>query len=164
MNEILVDEEGYNQFLEELEKLKELSLSISSSGSEAYSEAVGDGWHDNFAFEEMMRESRSVAAKIDKMIFEKKYLKKIDYKETPKDVINIGDIINLSVKYDEDDIEEYTLKLTGKYLPNGENNIEEISLNSPIGKAIYLKKVSDEDIYFLLNNKKIKIDIIKKIY
>ena len=50
MEEIFVDENGYNQFLEELEKLKQQSLLVSSTGSKAYQDAIGDGWHDNFAF------------------------------------------------------------------------------------------------------------------
>ena len=51
MEEILVDENGYKQFFEELKKLEDLSRSNSALGSEVYKDAVGDGWHDNFAFE-----------------------------------------------------------------------------------------------------------------
>ena len=51
--EILVDEEGYNQFIEELEKLRELSIDNGMVGSEAYESAIGDGWHDNFSFEQI---------------------------------------------------------------------------------------------------------------
>ena len=61
MEEILVTEEGYNQFLHELEKLQKLSIDNSTVGSEAYESAVGDGWHDNFSFEQNMRESRTIA-------------------------------------------------------------------------------------------------------
>lgn len=52
MEEILVDENGYKHFYDELERLKEFSIISASKGNEAYSDAVGDGWHDNFAFEE----------------------------------------------------------------------------------------------------------------
>ena len=58
MKDVLVDTEGFNQYYEELNRLKDLSLSIASIGSESYADAVGDGWHDNFAFEDTMRESR----------------------------------------------------------------------------------------------------------
>lgn len=43
MEEILVDENGYKQYLDEIEKLKKLSLNNSTAGSEAYKDAVGDG-------------------------------------------------------------------------------------------------------------------------
>ena len=36
MHEILVDEKGYKQYFEELEKLKQLSLFNSSAGSQAF--------------------------------------------------------------------------------------------------------------------------------
>ena len=67
MKDVLVDTDGFNQYYEELNKLKDLSLSIASIGSESYADAVGDGWHDNFAFEDTMRESRKIASRINKM-------------------------------------------------------------------------------------------------
>lgn len=68
MEEILVDSDGRCQYYEELERLKNLSLINSSVGSESYTSSVGDWWHDNFAFEESMRESRKIASRIDRMI------------------------------------------------------------------------------------------------
>ena len=38
MNEILVDKNGYKQFLDELERLKKLSLISASVGNEAFYE------------------------------------------------------------------------------------------------------------------------------
>lgn len=77
------------------------------------------------------------------------------------DIIDIGDILTVLVIYDEDDKEEYTIKLTGKYLPNTDSLINEISLNSPIGRCIYLKNIYD-DIYYYVNDKRIDIKVIKK--
>ena len=78
MKDVLVDTEGFNQYYEELNRLKDLSLSIASIGSESYADAVGDGWHDNFAFEDTMRESRKIASRINKMLEDEKYLKIVD--------------------------------------------------------------------------------------
>ena len=86
MRDVLVDTEGFNQYYEELNRLKDLSLSIASIGSESYADAVGDGWHDNFAFEDTMRESRKIASRIDKMIEDEKYLKIVDKKRTSDDI------------------------------------------------------------------------------
>lgn len=160
--EIYVDKEGYQEFYKELERLKELSLNIASTGSEEYDSAVGDGWHDNFAFEESMRESRKIASRINKMLKEEKYLKIVE-KTINNNLIDIGDTLLIKVIYTEEDIEEYTIKLTGKYLPNTNNKIKEISLNSPIGRSIYLKDISDNNIYYYVNDKKINIKIIRRI-
>ena len=154
MKDILVDTDGFNQYYEELNRLKDLSLSIASIGSESYADAVGDGWHDNFAFEDTMRESRKIASRINKMLEDEKYLKIVDKKSTSDDIIDIGDILKIKVIYDIDDIEEYTIKLTGKYMIDNNAKIKEVSLNSPMGRSIYLKNIND---------KKISIKIINKI-
>ena len=143
--------------------MKDLSLSIASIGSESYADAVGDGWHDNFAFEDTMRESRKIASKINKMLEDEKYLKIVDKKSTSDDIIDIGDILKIKVIYDIDDIEEYTIKLTGKYMIDNNAKIKEVSLNSPIGRSIYLKNINDNDTYYYVNDKKISIKIINKI-
>lgn len=163
MKDILVDTDGFNQYYEELNRLKDISLSIASIGSESYADAVGDGWHDNFAFEDTMRESRKIASRINKMLEDEKYLKIVDKKSNSDDIIDIGDILKIKVIYDIDDIEEYTIKLTGKYMIDNNAKIKEVSLNSPIGRSIYLKNINDNDIYYYVNDKKISIKIINKI-
>lgn len=160
--EIYVDKEGYYEYYRELERLKDLSLSIASSGTKEYESAVGDGWHDNFAFEESMRESNKIAMHINKMQDEERYLKVVE-RTNNNSLIDIGDILLIKVIYNEDDIEEYTIKLTGKYLPNTNNEIKEISLNSPIGRSIYLKDINDNNICYYVNDKKINIKIIRRI-
>ena len=162
MKEVLVDTDGFNQYYEELNRLKDISLSIASIGSESYADAVGDGWHDNFAFEDTMRESRKIASRINKMLEDEKYLKIVDKKSNSDDIIDIGDILKIKVIYDIDDIEEYTIKLTGKYMIDNNAKIKEISLNSPIGRSIYLKNIND-DIGYYVNDKKTSIKIINKI-
>lgn len=162
MKDILVDIDGFNQYYEELNRLKDLSLSIASIGSESYADAVGDGWHDNFAFEDTMRESRKIASRINKMLEDEKYLKIVDKKSTSDDIIDIGDILKIKVIYDIDDIEEYTIKLTGKYMIDNNAKIKEVSLNSPIGRSIYLKNINDNDIGYYVNDKRISIKIIRK--
>ena len=163
MKDILVDTDGFNQYYEELNRLKDISLSIASIGSESYADAVGDGWHDNFAFEDTMRESRKIASRINKMLEDEKYLKIVDKKSNSDDIIDIGDILKIKVIYDIDDIEEYTIKLTGKYMIDNNVKIKEVSLNSPIGRSIYLKSINDNDTHYYVNDKKIGIKIINKI-
>lgn len=162
MKDILVDTDGFNQYYEELNRLKDISLSIASIGSESYADAVGDGWHDNFAFEDTMRESRKIASRINKMLEDEKYLKIVDKKSTSDDIIDIGDILKIKVIYDIDDIEEYTIKLTGKYMIDNNAKIKEVSLNSLIGRSIYLKNINDNDIGYYVNDKRISIKIIRK--
>lgn len=161
MKEILVDQAGYDQYLNELEYLKQKNNDNASLGSKAYSDAVGDGWHDNFAFEESMRESRSIALKIDNMLNDKKYLKIVENNGEGDDVVKIGDKLRIKVEYSFDDHEVYDVILTGKYIPDSDSEITEITLNSPIGKAIFLKPIN-EKIVSVINGKEIKIEVLKK--
>lgn len=165
MEEILVDENGYQQYLDEVEKLKRLSVNNLTAGSEAYTDAIGDGWHDNFAFEQAIIEDRNISTKINNLLLKKPFIKVITLQNLEKELINIGDILVLEIKYAEDDIERVKIKLTGNYSPNInlENNIQEITLNSPLGRAIYKKSINDENINYVAQNKKIKIKVIERI-
>lgn len=144
---------------DELEKLKMKSLVIASSGIQSYKDAVGDGWHDNFDFEESIRESRTIANKIDKMLLEQPKIKIIEKEQLNENIVNIGDTIKLEIIYNKDDIETEIIKLTGKYIPNSDM---EISLNSPLGKAIFKKKIGSVNKY-KVNNDVIEVKIIKKM-
>jgi len=161
MDKILVDESGYNQYLEEINKLKRLIDSNASSGSEAYGNAVGDGWHDNFAFEESMRKDKMLSTKLNSLMNNKVNIEIVDKINRAADVINIGDKLRICVTYADEDVEEYDVLLTGNYFPDSLSDVTEITLNSPIGKAIYLKKVQD-DIRVMINNNEVVIKVVKK--
>lgn len=62
----------------------------------------------------------------------------------------------------EDDSETEIIKLTGKYLPNQDVTPPEITLNSPLGSAIYLKKIPSTVTYQIGDNL-VYVNIIKKI-
>jgi len=158
LEEILVDNNGYKQFFDELEKLKLKSLSIASSGSESYKDAVGDGWHDNFDFEESMRESRTIASRIERMLLEQNRLKIISKENLDKNFVIIDDIIEIEIIYNENDIDNEIIKLTGKYIPDRDG---EITLNSPLGRSIYKKSVGSINEY-KVNDKIIKVQIVQK--
>lgn len=161
MEEILVDKNGYDQFNKELDRLEEISRSNSALGSEVYRDAVGDGWHDNFAFEEAMRESRTIAKRIEDLLNKRKYLKIVDDEVKDEKLVNIGDTVCIELKYSEDDIEKEIITLTGNYLPNIEDEINEISLNSPLGKALYKSEIGSSTSYFV-NDKEVFVTIISK--
>lgn len=161
MERILVDKDGYQQFYQEIEKIKEELTNNASKGGEAYKDAIGDGWHDNFAFESAMAEERKIRSKLEKMYSEQNKLEIIDMPIYEDNKVNINDIIKIRIMYSVDDIEEELIKLTGKYIPNTEAKIQEISLNSPLGKAIYMKDIGSFTSY-VVGDKEIKVEIISK--
>ena len=58
MDKIYVSKEGLQEFLEELEKKRKFLEKNLQFQGEAIRNAPGDGWHDNFAFEEAIQEER----------------------------------------------------------------------------------------------------------
>ncbi len=161
MQEILVDINGYNQFFQELDRLQEISHQNSALGSEVYQNAVGDGWHDNFAFEESMRESRMIAKRIDDLLEKKEKLQIINDLDKKVELVNLGDTVDVEIRYSDDDIEREIITLTGNYIPNTNNKLNEITLNSPIGKAIFKAKIGTSVSYYVEDNE-IFITLISK--
>ena len=161
MQEILVDINGYNQFFQELDRLQEISRQNSALGSEVYQNAVGDGWHDNFAFEESMRESRMITKRIDDLLEKKEKLKIINDLDKKIELVYLCDTVDVEIKYSDDDIEREIITLTGNYIPNTNNSLNEITLNSPIGKAIFKAKIGTSVSYYVEDNE-IFITLISK--
>ena len=89
MERILVDKDGYQQFYQEIEKIKEELTNNASKGGEAYKDAIGDGWHDNFAFESAMAEERKIRSKLEKMYSEQNKLEIIDMPIYEDNKVNI---------------------------------------------------------------------------
>ena len=118
--------------------------------------------YDNFAYDEAMRQERFIVSKINDMINDIPFLKVVD-DEFDNDKVNINDAIEVLIKYAENDEEIEILKLTGNYsLGNDYTSVREISLNSPIGKAIYKQDIGTNIFYYVGNNK-IEVSILRRI-
>lgn len=79
------------------------------------------------------------------------------------DLINIDDVVTLVSHYEKNN-ETYTetIKLVGGSNPDIFADTPEISLNSPIGEAIYKQKVGDK-VSCYVNNDCVNIEIIEKV-
>ncbi len=152
---IFVTEDGKNQ-VEDL--ISELHKEINNNNilkKEAMEDAPGDGWHDNFAAEDAARQEVILLEKLHNLIISKSKLEIVS-NIVKKDKINIGDIVKIKFIY-EDDFDEEIVKLTGLFKPNNEN---EITLNSPVGKAIYHQKYN-KIIKYLINEKEYILEVYK---
>ena len=109
-----------------------------------------------------MRESRTIAKRIDDLLSKKKYLKIVDDKYKKENLVNIGDKVSINIKYSDDDIETEVITLTGNYIPNTTNEKKEISLNSPLGKALFKAEIGTTKSYFV-GNSEIIVSILEKL-
>lgn len=159
MKEILLDKDGYEEYLLEIEKIKEKIGENSSNISEYVSDdAYGDGWHDNFAYEQAIKKERQLFTELENKMRNLKNIKIIDSnKDNSKVTINKY----IDILFDDGD-EVQTFYLTGATTSKFENEIMSITINSPLGKAIYNKKINDSFTYNIDDD--IINGIIKNIY
>ncbi len=157
---IYLNHEGVAQFETILEKKKQELLLNSNASSQSIQNAVGDGWHDNFETEEARRDEYKISHAIEKLLKVSQEIELVEEKKI-KDVVCINDIVKVTIYYNENDFETSMIKLTGKYLPEPNEQYEEITLNSPLGKSIYLKKIPSITTYEV-EERKIKVQIEEK--
>ena len=144
MDKIYLDQEGYQNYLKEIDEIREKIRKNSCDISEfASDDAYGDGWHDNFAYEQAVQKENSLLYELYKKL---QGLNKIIIinRKLSNDKVEIGSIV--TVKIDEE-VEKY--KLVGNTVSNFNSDILEITLNSPLGKAIYQKKINDSFLYMV---------------
>lgn len=157
-DEIYMTKDGYEQQLKKLEELQEKFYQNSKDKADAMTSAVGDSWHDNFQFEELDREEVNIVNQIRNLSERIKNIRIIE-PHNNENMVNIGDRLKLQIKYADGEVEDLEITLYGMDCDTLNN---EITINSPLGKAIYNKKVGDI-IVCNINDSNITVNIISKL-
>lgn len=153
-----LNKQGYEEYLKAIEeKEKQLADIRLYKGTEAIYQ--GDNWHDNPTLYQTESKERALMLEITEM---KLKLQNAEIVENLGDesLIDIGDIVKVDIIFDEDDREEETFKLIAT-TPSLDAEVEEVSINSPIGAAVYHKKVGDFATYKVRDNT-FKLEILEK--
>ena len=155
---IYLDEKGYADFLDSIEKLKKDLKEVEAGRVEAFNASSGDGW-DTPEFEEIERVTRSLTWQISQKYEELSRIVIVKRSEDD-DLVDIGDIVETEIKDSTGDIENLTFLLVG-----GQGDvladIPEISLNSPLGQAVYQRKIG-ESVTFSVDKRDSNLKIISK--
>ena len=149
---MVVDENGFNQIDELIEKEKDRLRSAVRAKAIAFQDDTNT-WHDNAVYDDALEKENGAIMEINRLIDIKNKIE-IIHKHNDPTLIDIGDVITIEMNGDD----VFDVILTGKYLAN--LKIGEITLNSPMGNAIYKKKVGDEINISTHNNTKQKIKIL----
>ena len=160
-DKIYLTEEGYKQYCEEVEKIEAEILKNTDYKVQAISEAPGDGWHDNFAYEDACRTEIMLQKRLEQLLKQKGKIELIDSKVSDQNLVNIGDVVKLEFMYDDGDSEVEEVRLTGNWKVSLDDLRQEISLNSPLGRAIYLQKLGSI-VSYSVNGKNICVHILDK--
>lgn len=141
---IYLDQKGYQQYLQEIEALKEKLNENNRQKSSAYTSAVGDGWHDNFEFEEAKREEFKIMGLLrDKIegLNRIVIIEKDEKSQNDDNLVDIDDYVSVLLLMPNNEIEHMIFRLVASLSTS--RDVKEISLNSPMGKAVYGKKVGE---------------------
>lgn len=160
-NKIFLDKEGYEQYLEEINDLKNLLKKNGSTKSGAYRKYAGDGWHDNFEFEEAKRKEFGIIKDLEDKLIAVRNIVIVDNKHNPL-LVNIGDKLRLKLKFSDTESEEGIYILTGGTIYKENANVKIISLNSPLGNAIYGKAIG-KSVNYSVDENKIEVEIKEKL-
>ena len=137
---IKLNKEGYEDYLKSIsEKEKQLADLRMYKGKDAIFQ--GDNWHDNPTLYQAELQEVSLMKEISDM---KKKIQNIEIIESTNEegLIDIGDILKIDMIFSDDEKEEQLFKLVAT-TPNFDSEINEVSINSPIGNAVYNKSVGE---------------------
>ena len=137
---VYLDKKGHEDLLVSIEDLKQRIIENNKGRRAAFTSETNDGCI-SAEFVEIERIDAILQGEL-----QRKYdiLSRVVIVENSEiqDKVNIGDVVRLLVFYRENDTEEKLFKIIGG-MPNFDAEIREISINSPIGKAIYQKSVGE---------------------
>lgn len=149
---IFLDKKGYEEYLQSISDLLDQINGNSKLKSEAYENGVGDGWHDNFAFEQAKREEFKLLKELHDKREALSRIVIIEEKDNDN-TIDINDYVSIEMAFPGEDPEEMIFKLVAANSPNfSSDGISEITLNSPLGKAVYGMKIGDKTSYAVNKN------------
>ncbi len=148
---MIVDQNGFDQIDELINKEKEKLKSAVKDKAAAFQNDTNT-WHDNAAYDTAIEKETGSILEINRLI-DLKTSAEIISKHNNQNLVDIGDIVTVDMN---DDL--FDVKLTGKFLANSKEG--EVTLNSPIGKAVYMKKIGDETTFITYNGKKCSLKIV----
>jgi len=148
-NDVLYfDKEGYEKYLEEIDKIKEELRIVNAGRKNAVDDSIGDDW--NYAeCEDIESKKARLTSELNRRYDELSRIVIVE-KHNKEDQIDIDDIVEVNMIFSEDDSEEMIFKLVGKDA-NLKAEIAEISINSPLGMSVYKKRVGETCVYTVGN-------------
>lgn len=156
---ILLSAEEYGRFLNQIDLLEKKldKLRYVKSNPKQYSK---EDWYDDTVYQQMLYEERRLIEAINKIKDDQSLIEVID--QLPNcPTIQVGDTMRVNLVFDENDIEEMTIKLVTTGSDFSEDIID-ISLDSPLGQAIYQKEVS-ETINYFVEDRQMSVEILEKM-
>ena len=139
---MLLSKEGLQAKKSELENLRGKLYELGKYKGEV-SIHSGDAWHDNNDFEQTEIEERRLHFQIATLEKEIKSATIVDNPASTDDTVDFNSTVKIKLTFDDGEIEI----IESKFLDVSSNPGEVITIQSPLGKAIFHKKIGDKGNY-----------------
>lgn len=156
---IKLTKEGLEKLKLKLELLKKEFQANEKAMTESCHNSSGDGPHDNAEFEELLRNERMLVGEINSLQERIKNVEIVKIQNLDDNTVNIDDFIDINLVFDDDDQEKMIVQLVGEEASALD---DKVSINSPLGKAIYGHKIG-ETVSYSVNNNEIHVDLLRKV-
>lgn len=147
MNEeiLFLTEEGYYDFLADIEKeeLELLHIQQNKFGICREGSAEGNGF--NAALSDLRTKEERLIYSINKKRTMSRNIVIVP-SVVDEEAINVNDYVELELGFSQDDLNKQIIKLIGGNSIDMSAEVQEITLNSPIGDAIYKKKINESGV------------------
>ena len=156
MDSIYLDDEGLKLYKESINNL----IKNVDRVNDEISKLRNDLKHDNI---DKINELYDLRDQMIRKIEDKRNtltLVKLIDKENNENILNLGDYATIELDFGDNDKETCLIKLVSveSYTENG---MECVSINSPLGRALYRKNVGEKT-YYMVNNNKVNVTLLKK--
>jgi len=154
---IYLTQAAYNEYLEKINKLRQEVSAIHEERKREVAVTPTEKY-SSIEMENLNRRERLLLEELGRL---SKELGRIEIIETPVETINLNDIVALTMMYDEKNSEDLTIKLVGS-ITDVSSEIPQVTINSPLGSAIYGKQVGEVSSYNV-NGNDIQVYIKEKL-
>ena len=153
---IYLTREGYAQYLESIKQAEQRLNMIRHLKGEQASDS-SEKWCDNSSFDVRLQEAMAITT-LKELLKGKDNIVIIEEEHVFSNVVDVNSIVLIEFPADEyGDAERVELKLVATPVKDSEH---ELSINSPLGQAIYKKELHDE-VTYEVNHHALKAKIIE---
>ena len=158
-NALYMSKDGYQKLLGEISEIKKQINANNKERKETFEYRSSDGL-DSAEFNEVERINSLLNAEL-RLKSEQLRRAVIVEKNADKEAIDIDDIVNCClINFQKEKKEEFTFKLVS-YRGKNKGAIQEVSISSPLGKAVY-KRTIGETIPYVVDGNRLAVEIISK--
>lgn len=156
-------EESCKLLSEDIERLEKNKKIINKARGEVHKKGTDQAW-DNTEFIYLEQAIESINSDIAerKLILKNVLARMKNLDVVSEDAVNLGDILRLRISFSEEEMDELYVKLVAVSGYDTSSDYEEASIGSPLGMAIFGRKVGEQALY-KVGESVCSVEILEKI-